>query len=138
MLTPLQVESLVQAIGIDKILAANPTLNQEQREKAKNLAKWTRAQILKFFSSTEKDEGEDLPEFDYDTVSKQLLTVGEKQNHALYDLLKDYFNDDDAQAVVNFATKIILTLKASIPRRVYKSVVNETVMPPEPYSLGRW
>ena len=98
----------------------------------------TRAVLLRFLSSPETTEAPDLPPFDYDTVSKQLLNVGEAQTTALYKALAGRLDDDDAQLVVNMATRVILALKASIPRRVYKSVTTETVMPPEPYALGRW
>lgn len=137
-LTPAQIEAIVAVIGIDKILEAKPTLNLEQMDRAENLPRTTRAALLRFMSSPELAESDDLPPFDYAEVSKALLNVGEPQAHALYSALRGRLHDDNAQAVVNLATKIILALKASIPRRVYKSVVNETVMPPEPYSLGRW
>jgi hypothetical protein len=137
-LTPQQVEAVVAVIGIDKILAAKPTLNIEQLDQAKDMPRKTRAVLLRFLSSSEPGEVPDEPPFDYDTVSQQLLNVGEAQTTALYEALRGRLHDDDAQEVVNAATRVILALKASIPRRVYKSVVNESVMPPEPYALGRW
>jgi len=141
MITSAQAEAIVAVIGIDKILDAKPTLNLEQMEKAENLPRTTRAALLRFMSSPERTESADLPPFDYDHVSKALQqdeAGTEAVANALHGVLAGRLHDDDAQEVVNVATKIILALQGSIPRRVYKSVVNETVMPPEPYSLGRW
>lgn len=140
-LTPAQAEAFVAVIGIDKILDATPTLNLEQMDRAENLPRTTRAALLRFMSSPERTEPDDLPPFDYAHVSKVLQqdpAESEKVSNALHEALRGRLHDDDAQEVVNVATKIILALQASIPRRIYKSVVNETVMPPEPYSLGRW
>jgi hypothetical protein len=133
--TPLDSETMVAALGLDRILAGTPSLTQEAREASITFPKRARALLLKALSSKEPDADEaEEPDFDYTTVSDLLRDVGEEQNQALFDALPDDIQD----AVLAAATTAIEYLQNTQPRRITKTTARLEVSPPEPYELDRF
>lgn len=123
-------ESKLAAIGIDSILRGEPTLNKEQQNDAKALPARIRALLLRFLSGATTKESE-FPEFDYDAIKPLLEGQGEAQAHALD------ATDPDPEVHAD-ATRAIDYLQKSLPRRVTKTTVKQTILPPEPFEMGRF
>lgn len=126
----LESEAKTAAIGIDSIVRAKPTFNATQEYDAEATPARARALIIKFLSGGDAKESE-FPSFDYADV--KALLEGQAEKHA--EALRKVADDPQVHADV---TRILGYLQSSIPRRVTKSTVKQTVLPPEAFELGRF
>lgn len=132
-MTPLERESMVAALGLDRILKGTTAFTQEVQADAVSFPKRARAALLRFLSGTEQ-EPEDMPPFDWHEAKGLLDNVSEAQNQALFDALPDDIQDE----VLATATLAIQHLQATLPRRVTRTAARVDVLPPEPFELGRF
>jgi len=139
-MTPLEAETMVAGLGLDRILAGTPSLTAEAQTDAVSFPKRARALILRALGNPEPDddaEAEETDPVDYDEATK-LLEADEDETkrraEALYDALPDDIQDDVEAA----ATYAIAYLQRELPKRLTKTTARLGVSPPEPYELNRF
>lgn len=89
--SPLDVEALFVAIGLQSILDARPTLHKYQLQQAAEVPAELRRRVLRFMASDTFAEGKDVPPFDF-TKTLEQVSAGQtpKQTHALAAAIPDH------------------------------------------------
>lgn len=127
---PLTVESLIVALGLERILDGKPPeLDEARQRKALALRKEIRTLVTAFLSKAEREPVDDLPDFDYDEVSMLLRRAGsEKQIAALFAAMPDR-DHQLGRAIAGAAAPIVELLRQVLPRQVRKTVAGIVVSP---------
>jgi len=137
-LDPLHAETMVAALGLDRILNSNPSFTREAQEASITFPKRARALLLRALSRTEPEADDtEAPEFDYDDA-KRMLDAGddevEKRHLALFEAVPDDIQDDVQAA----ASTAIQYLQSVLPRQLLKTTARLAVNHPEPFALDRF
>lgn len=137
MFTPMDVESILAAIGVDNVLRADPEYRRQQVKEARELPKTMREAFDRYFSGDGFDSSESLPPFDYDEVLK-LVSAGQtpEQDAALGEAIPD---KELAMELGIDANRVIAWANQSIPRNPRTSDAGALVNdPPDPESLAQF
>jgi hypothetical protein len=129
-------ESVLAAVGLDQVLDGRPTYNQEQQADAAKFAQRVRALLLKFMGGATSPVS-DLPDFDYERVSK-LLNADDDANTERTAKLHQLLPPEMSDEVLATASRIVGMLEENFPRRVWKTSARVHTDPPEPFQLGRF
>jgi len=88
---PLEIESLLAAIGPQAIYTARPSLHKYQLQEAANLPRELRRRVLAFVASDAFEPANDMPEFDYEKTNKLVSTekLDDRQAQALHRAVPD-------------------------------------------------
>jgi hypothetical protein len=135
--TPLEVESVLAAIGPEKILRGEPTFLRRQFVEAQGLPKQMREAFDKFYASAKFEPSEKLPPFDYDAIldlvkAKQL---GPEQTDALATVMPDA---DMAMELGLEGNRIMAWADQVIPRNPSTTLAGTTMDPPDAESLAQF
>jgi hypothetical protein len=138
--TPLEVESVLAAIGVDNILRAKPTFLRRQFVEARELPTKMREAFDRFFVTSKFDSSEKLPPFDYDAV---LALVSAPQSPEQTDALATVMPDADMAMELGLETgRVLAWANQTIPRNVRQSFMGQVTDRPDPESLAmfrtRW
>lgn len=129
-------ELAVASMGLAPILRARPRVGVTQGEDAASWLPRARALILRFLAGG-SEEGAEQPPFNYKDVS-ELLEADEDEIQARSDALYGVLPPEMIDDVVASATKAVDYLQQSIPKRVWRTVVNAHVDPPGPIDMDRF
>lgn len=138
--TPLEIESVLAAMGVESILRAEPKFGRNKFNEARDLPKRMREAFDRFFATSKFEPGEDLPPFDYDDVLK-LVSAGQtpEQTEAIKRVMPDA---DMAMELGIEANRIIAWANQTIPREQRQTITGAKLDPPSPESLAtfrtRW
>jgi hypothetical protein len=133
-MNPLDLESLLAAIGVDKVLEAKPTLHKYQVLEAAKAPQTMRAQILKFLATDDFEPSADPPDFDYDELKAQLSQgVTTEQQAALAQAVGD---PEMAQELGTEASRIVNWANTVLPRETRDSIRGPIDETPPAAALG--
>lgn len=127
---PLAAECALSVIGLEHILACDPTWNLLQKKLAAQIPKVIKKYLLEFVSKEDRREVEDMPAFDY-TATRKLLDQGTtvKQATALSEAIN---NPRLGLAVAANATRLVHLLQAQLPRSSRQTATGTIVGEPSP------
>ena len=135
--TPLDVESVLATIGVDKILQGNPTFLRRQFIEARDLPKKMRADFDRFYSSEKFEPSETLPPFDYDDVLK--LASQPQLTPEQTDELATVMPDADMAMELGLeAGRVLAWADQTIPRNVRQSFMGAKTDRPDDESLSQF
>lgn len=130
----LDLECLLAAIGVGKVLDGKPTLHKYQLLEAAKMPQTMRAQILKFLATDDFEPPADPPDFDYDELKAQLSAgLSPEQQQALKVAVPD---PDMAQELGTEASRIITWANQALPRETRDSIRGPIDETPSPADLG--
>lgn len=132
----LESESLLAAIGLERVLRGNPAFGQGQQDDVVALPDRIRRSILRFMGGGDA-EVQDEPDFDYDAVD-EMLHADDTTNGDRIAALRALGLGELTEDVIADATRITQLLTASFPRRSRLTSVKVTKEPPEPFALARF
>lgn len=135
--TPIEVESVLAAIGVDNILRAEPTFKRGQFREARDMTKRMREAFDQFYESSTFDPPKDLPPFDYDDVLGLVSQPGitPEQTEALATAMPDA---DMAMELGLEAGRVLAWANQTIPRNVRQSFTGDKIDPPDPESAAQF
>lgn len=133
--TPLEVESVLAAIGAEAILRAAPTFLRRQFIEAQELPRAMREAFDKFYASEKFEPSEKLPPFDYDEVLDLVKAhqLGPEQTEALAQVMPDA---DMAMELGIEVNRIMTWADSVIPRNPRTSLAGTRMDTPDPESLA--
>lgn len=135
--TPLDVESVLAAVGVDKILQGKPTFLRRQFIEARDLPKKMREAFDKFYESDKFEPAEEQPPFDYDEVLKLVSqkTITPEQTDALATVMPDA---DMAMELGIEAGRVLTWADQSIPRNLQLGFTGTKTDPPSDESTQQF
>lgn len=135
--TPVEVESVLAAIGVDNILRGEPTFKRGQFREARDLTKRMREEFDRFYETAKFDPPKDLPPFDYDDVLALVSQPGitPEQTEALATVMPDA---DMAMELGIEAGRVLAWANQTIPRNVRQSFTGDKIDPPDPESAAQF
>jgi hypothetical protein len=137
---PLEVESVLAAIGVDKILRAEPTFLRRQFIEARELPAKMREAFDGFFESAKFEPSEALPPFDYADV---LALVSSPQDSDQTSALADVMPDPEMAMELGIeANRVRTWANQTIPRNPRQTLTGQKMDTPGPEDLAvfrtRW
>jgi hypothetical protein len=132
----LESELTVASMGLAPILRSTPRIGVGQSNDAAAWLPRARALLLRFLGGG-SEKGSEQPPFDYKDVSA-LLEADEDEIQDRSDALYTVLPPEQVDDVVASATKAVDYLQQSIPKRVWRTVVNAHVDPPGPIDMDRF
>jgi hypothetical protein len=130
----LDLESLLAAIGVDKVLAANPSLHKYQVLEAAKAPQTMRSRILKFLATDDFEPSADPPDFDYDELKAQLSQGITTEQQA--ELAQAVGDPGMAQELGTEASRIANWANTVLPRETRDSIRGPIDETPPPAALG--
>lgn len=130
----LDLECLIAAIGVDKVLDGQATLHKYQLQAAGDMPREMRKRVLHFLATDDFAPATDAPEWDYDEV-KQLVSAGlsPEQAAALQQAVPD---PDIAREVNTEIGRIAAWANTVLPRETRDSVRGPIDETPPAAALG--
>jgi hypothetical protein len=135
--TPLDIESVLAAIGPEKVLRGEPTFTNAQFKKARGLKDEMREAFDRFYASPKFEPSEKLPPFDYDAILDLVKAkqIGAEQTDALAAVMPDAEMGMDLGIEAN---RLMAWADQTIPRNPSTTLAGTTMDPPDAESLAQF
>jgi hypothetical protein len=131
----LDLESLFSAVGLEPILAGDPTLHKYQVHRAAELPRELRRRILRFMASDAFQPAKDVAPFDYDATLKT-VSAGELAPAAAAALVAAVPDHDLARDLAGFANKILSWANPIMPREAEQALIGVRQVQPDGGSVA--